>query len=55
MLTTSSENRVPEPIRHYVSSPNLKYTRSRCMSQCQYCAKIEIVQSQLFRGSLPIP
>ena len=43
MLTKSGENRVPEPIRHYVSSPNLKYTRSRCMSQCQYCAKIEIV------------
>ena len=55
MLTKSSENRVPEAIRHYVSSPNLKYTRTRCMSQCQCYAKIEIVSSQLFRGSLPSP
>ncbi len=43
MLTKSSENRVPEPIRHNVSGPNLKYTRTRCMRQGQYGAKFEIV------------
>ena len=43
MLSNCSENSVTETIRHYVGSPNLNYTWSRCTGQCQQCARIKIV------------